>query len=77
MNIEERNREIEESMKIGTRAFAAGAMLILALALTGLPVASTSDMVSDAPEADRTSVASAPAAESPAVNGVDARELSP
>jgi hypothetical protein len=77
MNIEQRNREIEESMKTGTRAFAAGAMLLLTLALVGPPVATTSDAVSVEPDTLGASVAAAVSAESPAVNGVDARELSP
>ncbi|MEP7063615.1 MAG: hypothetical protein ABI881_14570 [Betaproteobacteria bacterium] len=54
----QRNQEIEQSLKVGARAFAVGAVLILALSVTGmhnpnsgdaiLGIASTPAVVSDA-----------------------------
>ena len=44
MNIDYvRNKEIDHSLKIGARAFAVGAVLILVLSLTGMPSSMSGD----------------------------------
>lgn len=44
MNIDyTRNKEIDQSLKIGAKAFAVGAVLILVLSLTGMPNSMSGD----------------------------------
>jgi hypothetical protein len=46
MNIDyQRNREIEHSLKVGAKAFAMGALLILVLSVTGMPKLHSGDAI--------------------------------
>ncbi len=46
MNIDyQRNREIEHSLKVGAKAFAMGALLILVLSVTGMPNPNAGDAI--------------------------------
>ena len=81
MNTEQRNREIDESMKIGVRAFAVGATLILVLAITGVPpsgmvAAADPGRMGGAFAADASTGATADAVVPVAPNAIDSRVVS-